>query len=357
MTILQKYATGSVLRIFAASLAAVLAIYLAVDFFERIDDFMENRAPMSMALEYFALRIPFVIDQVAPVAVLLAVLLTFGLMAKNNELMAFRAAGGSSYHLLAPVLAFGVIASGFLFFWGEMVVPVAASRANAIWNHGVKNETAYSLRERDIWIRQPGLIARFQSLPAGETRALGVSLNYFDEEFTLVKKYDALRGVYGEGGWRLEEVVVQTLGDEGFYEVEHLDSVHVELDVAPDDMRRVQRDSEEMGYFELADYVRRMREEGYDVTRYVVDLADKTAFPLVCLVMATLGGAMGLRGRQGEGLAVNVVLGVFLAFGYWVVHSTSVSLGYADILPPVLAAWAANAVFAAAGVVLVVRLD
>jgi lipopolysaccharide export system permease protein len=356
MTIIQRHIVKTVLGHFVFALLAVVAIYIAVEFFERIDDFLEKKAPLSLAAEFFLLRIPYVIDQVAPVGVLLAVLVTFGLMARHNELMACRAAGASPLHLLRPVLAFGLFATAGLFFWGEAVVPLTSGRANQIWYHEVQKEQAHSLRENDIWVRQGGLIARFGSLPAGQNVAGQVSINYLDKDFRLTRKYDAPKAVYVNSAWRLLDCAVQTRLPDGTYSVEHKDKESVNLGLSPADLSRVTRRSDEMGYLELTEYVEKVRRQGFDAARYRVDLAAKLAFPFVCLILCALGGSMGLSGKRGGGLAVSVVLGIAVAFGYWVAHGVALSLGRAGALPPWAAAWTANAVFAALSAVSVARL-
>ena len=100
MTILDRYLIKEILKYFAIVLATVVVIYLAVDFFENIDRFMEAGLPTARILEYFQFKLPLIVVQITPAGILLAVMITFGLMNKNNEIIALKSGGMSSYHFL-----------------------------------------------------------------------------------------------------------------------------------------------------------------------------------------------------------------------------------------------------------------
>ena len=107
----MKYLTNEILKFFCIILLTVVGIYLAVDFFQKIDNFLEADLPLSKVLTFFQLRIPFIVSQIAPVGILLAVLIVFGLMNKNYELIAFRSSGVSIYQFLKPVLSLSLALS------------------------------------------------------------------------------------------------------------------------------------------------------------------------------------------------------------------------------------------------------
>lgn len=85
MPILYHYLIRQIIKFFGILLTAVISIYLAVDFFEKIDDFLEKSVPVSTAFLYFMLKIPYMIAQLIPVCILLSVLVVFGLMKKTTR--------------------------------------------------------------------------------------------------------------------------------------------------------------------------------------------------------------------------------------------------------------------------------
>ena len=356
MTIIHKYLTKELLKFFCIILATIVGIYVAVEFFGRIDNFLDAKLPISRALAFLALSIPFIVVQVTPVGVLLAVLIVFGIMVSNNEIVALKSGGVSILYLFKPVLVMGLIFSAILFFFGEVVVPITMGRANKIWRGEVKKESAVTSREKNIWIKGNRSISHITYFKPSSETIFGVTLNYFDESFRLTKRIDAERGVYTGGRWHLFNVVEQDLiKDDRSYEVTYRAKSPVRLEFAPEDLKRVVKKCEEMSYGELSAYIQKVEEEGYDATSYRVDLSAKIAFPLVCVVMSIVGTSLALWRKKKEGFASSVVYGIGMAFLYWTSYSLCLSLGYGGILPPVIAAWLTNVIFVCLGTLMLLN--
>jgi len=127
------------------------------------------------------------------------------------------------------------------------------------------------------------------------------------------------------------------------------------LNLLPDDLIRVVKKSDEMTFKELLEYIVKIETEGYDATRYRVDLYAKIAFPFICVIMSLLGTGIALRGNIREGLPVSIAYGLGITFLYWIFYSFCVSLGYGGMLPPIIAVWLANLVFSCAGILLLLN--
>jgi lipopolysaccharide export system permease protein len=125
----------------------------------------------------------------------------------------------------------------------------------------------------------------------------------------------------------------------------------------PDDFQRIVQKSEEMNFEELRAYVKKVETEGYDARTYRTDLYDKSAAPFVCIIMGLVGIGLTAGRRLNKGLPVSITLGICVGFLYWIFRSFCLSLGYADVLPPLVAAWIANGLFLCAGIVLVINAE
>jgi len=130
----------------------------------------------------------------------------------------------------------------------------------------------------------------------------------------------------------------------------------VDLPEKPSDFQVVQKDVETMGYMELKRYIQKLQSEGYDATRYVVDLHGKIAFALVGIILTVIGIAFSLRSERSGGIAQGIGVGLILGFSYWLVFAFGMSLGRSGTLSPLIAAWFANILFAAGSVWLVWRI-
>ena len=345
MSILDRYLIKEILKHFGMVLSASAIIYLAVDFFENVDKFMEAGLPISRILQFFQLKLPLIIVQIIPVGILLAVLITFGLMNKNNEIIALKSGGMSVYHFLRPILALGVVFSVAFFILSEVVVPITVSKANEIWRLEVR-KYAVTTERKNIWIKGHRSISYISYYNPQDKTISGITHNRFDQQFRLTRRIDAARGKYQKGQWIFYDVMEQRLDIQtGSYEVNFLDQQAEELDFSPEDLKNVAKKSEEMNSKELYRYIQDVESEGYDATPYRVDLHSKFALPMSCLIVCLIATSITLRKTTRAGLSVSITYGMMVVFLYWIAQSFCVSLGYGGMLPQFIAAWVANFIF------------
>ncbi len=346
MSIIYKYLTKEIFKYLFLVLATVISIYIAVDFFEKIDDFMEAGLALSMAVSFFLLKTPFIVAQIIPVGIFLAVIIVFSLMSKNNELVALKSSGVSIYYLFKPVLITGILMSVFLFFLSEMIVPITMNQANRIWTCEVKKKSVAISKEKNIWIKGHRLITHIKYYHPADKTVFGIILNYFGKDFRLIRRVDAKRGIYKQGEWLLYELMEQRLDEKtGNYLTKYHKELKEPLNLLPEDLKRIVKKSEEMSFTELLSYIRNVEREGYDATNYRVDLYAKTSFPFVCIILCIMGTGIAGKGDKKEGMAAGIAYGIGTLFLYWVFNSFCLSLGYGEMLPPIIAAWTANSVF------------
>ncbi len=347
MRIIGRYILWRLTGYAGAVLAAVVAIYLTVDFFERVDNFLDAGQSVGRTLLYLAYKTPAIVAQILPLSVLLAVLIVFGLMARHHELIALKSCGVSIYALARPVFGFGLAVTLILVLFSEVVVPSATARSNRIWSTRHGEGGAVVSRSRNIWLRDERRILFVRFFNPDEAAIYGLTLYGFDPDFRLARRLDARRGAFSDGRWRLEGALEQLRdGASGEYSVASHPVLLESLPLTPEDLAGVVKSSEEMNFLELREYVREVEAGGYDATRYRVDLHAKVAFPLICLILGFLGVGMAARTGLREGMPLAVASGLGLGFLYWVLHSFNLSLGYGGMLPAPVAAWAANFVFA-----------
>ena len=345
MKIISRYIVTEIVKVFWLVLLMVIGIYLAVEFLEKIDDFLEVRLPLSRMAAFMIYETPFIIVQILPVAQLLAVLIVLGLMNRHNEIVALRSGGVSMFGLVRPVLALGTVFGLLLFALSEFIVPVTMGTANRIWTEDVRHSGATLSRGKNIWIRADRAISHISYYDPHAETIHGITFYQFGDAFELVRRLDAERGVFNNGNWDLAVVLEQRFDPGGGPRMHYHDTMTAALGIQKDDLTRVARQSQEMGVLELGDYIDTVSREGYDTTAYRVDYHAKFAFPMVCLIMSLVGVAIAIRSGMKDGLAMSVVYGIGVAFCYWVFNSFCLSLGYGGVLPVWLAAWAANLVF------------
>ncbi|MGD2270398.1 MAG: LPS export ABC transporter permease LptG [Desulfobacterales bacterium] len=358
MSILGKYLTKEILKYFGIILLMVVGIYLAVDFFEKVDNFLEAGLPAVKIVTFFHLRIPLILSQIAPVCILLAVLIVFGLMSKNYELIALRSSGISVYYVLKPVLSLAVVMSILLFLLADRVVPVTVSQANRIWLGEVKKEPAVTSRKKNIWVKGKRSISHIRYYNPTNQTISRITRYYFDPDFRLIRRLDAKTAYYENGKWDFRDIMEQRLNEATrdysiVFEAQRFEP----FEFLPDDLKRVVKKSEEMNFMELLEYIRDVESEGYDATNYRVELHAKLAFPVVCVIMCVLATGIAFRRKVQEGLALNIIFGIGLIFIYWIFYTFCLSLGSGGKLHPFIAAWLANFTFLCIGIYIFVNAD
>lgn len=358
MNLLNRHISIEIIKYFFAALLSVLCIFVAIDYLGTMDEFLEAEISLWRAFQYVAYKIPFIVTQALPVVLLMAILIVFGLMNKHNELIIINSSGISIYALVKPVLLISAVAALCLFFLTEHVVPLTMRQSNAIRYQEIRGTTTISVKKENIWIKGPRRITHIKYFDPATKAIFGFTRYFFDADFRLVRRLDAARGEFKNDKWTLHGAMDQQL-DQGAktYEINMKETLDEDLQLHPDDFLRIVQKSEEMNFEELRTYIEKVESEGYDARVYRTDLYAKSAAPFVCIIMGLVGIGLTAGRRFNKGLPISITIGICLGFLYWVFQSFCVSLGYANVLPPLLAAWIANGIFLCAGIVLVINAE
>ena len=199
MTIIDRYISREIVKFFCIILSTVAAVYLIVEFFSVLDNFMTEDVPLSRMITFFSLKLPFFISQITPICLLLTILVAFGVMNKNNEIIALKSSGVSIYILMRPVYVIGVVFSILLFLLSEVIVPLTIDKANRIWLVEVKKKSLLASKQKNIWIRGRRSINYISYYNPQKNTISGISLNFFDADFNLIKRIEAATGIYKNG--------------------------------------------------------------------------------------------------------------------------------------------------------------
>ncbi len=335
-------------------MCAIIVLYLIIELVENLDYFIEHKASFIHTVEYFVLKLPMIIFQTSPVTILLSTLLTLGVLSRNNELTAMKAGGISLYNITNPLLALTFFISIFILLGNETIVPYATQKFYHIKYVIIEKKPQKIFFKQDrVWFKVANnTIFNIQLLDAKNNQIKGISIYKFDSDFILTERIDAKEMQYEKEGWRLINGVSKRFLKDGNIDIKQFDKEHIILDKTPEEFKEVVKKSEEMSFTELRDYIARLRQEGFNVTRYVVELYSKTAIPFVNFIMCLIAIPFALRSSRSGGIVMGIGISIIIAFIYWIIMSFGMSLGKGGILPPILAAWLANIIFSAAGAVM-----
>ncbi len=355
---LHKYWLKEFIRIFIIIQALVMVLFVFIDYLSHMDRILEYEVSLTRGLWYVVLKLPYMFVQLTPAGLLLAVICVFGLMNRNEELTALKSSGISVYFLVKPAIWAGCFLALLMLFLGETLIPLSMARSNHIRYHEMVGDKGVVHSRKDIWIRSDNTLVHINFFDPAQKTVAGVTCTTMGAGFKIVSRIDAAKGFYDNGQWILENVTEQVYDPElDDYRVTTRPTKPLTLDLNPGDLGRMAQKTNEMSFTELRRYVKKVTAEGYDATTYKVDMHGKLAFPFICVIMALTGSATGMRGFVKTNLPVGIAVGVGFCFLYWFVFGFTASLGYAKILPPVVAAWLGNLVFLCLGAIYLIQTE
>jgi lipopolysaccharide export system permease protein len=357
LKILDKYILKEFLRFLIVICITFIALYLIIDFFNKIRMFLSNNASIVQIASFFFYSLPMIISLIIPPAVLLATLMAYGSLSKFSEITAMKANGISLYRLTFPVLIFAVLMALVLFYFTELITPASIQKSEHIEKVDIqKQQTLGYFKQNEIWYRGDAAIYNFKMFDVNNDTLHGITINYLNNDFTLRMRIDAKSAKWKNNKWIFYDLLTTRFDSKNSPVLEWSKENIINIPEKPNDFKIVQKDAEKMGYFELKKYVNKIQKEGYDVTRYLVHLQGKIAFPFVIIIMIFIGVSFSLRSERSGGIMQSVGLGIFIGFSYFSVHALSMSLGLSGRLPAILAAWGANILFSAIAAALFYRV-
>jgi LPS export ABC transporter permease LptG len=288
------------------------------------------------------------------------VLVTFGILTKNNEVTAFKACGVSVRRLGLPILVISAVLSGALFAFDHYYIPEANIKQDAIRNDikGRPVQTYY--RPDRKWIYGDGSrIYYYRYFDTNQNVMGGVTVYELDPvTFALQKEISAERAQWQpsmrkwifQDGWAREMKGTTETSFNAFQA-----TTFSELNEKPGWFIREVLQDKQMNYLELQQYIEGLRKSGFDTVQLRVQLHKKFSVPVFALIMAMISIPFGfLVGNRGAMTGIGVSIGIAMA--YWGVDKFFEQIGNVNHLPPAVAAWAPDALFALAGMYLMLRM-
>lgn len=361
MTILSRYILQEQFKVFAMCFGGLMTVYLVVDFFEKVRKFVRYDAELGTILWYFLLRTPSISLQIAPLAVLMATLLTLGVFSRTNEVTAMRSCGISLYRVAAPFLAFALGVALVLFVVSAVGMPLSSARAEYVKTALIEKKPGAAAFKTDrLWLRlKDRALMNVEVVDPDGTKLEGIMLYRLGEDYRVLEIVEGRTVTYTETGWVLEAGTRRQLFPDGGLTIDAVQLLPIDLSQTPDDFKTwLSVESEQMTLGQIRAYVQRLQKDGYSSSRFATDYHARVAYPFVTVVMAIVAIALSLMrsGVRGSGMAVGIGLALIIGFLYWTAHSVSVALGRTGVLIPGMAGWMANLLFASFGFYLFLRV-
>lgn len=328
---------------FVPILAGFIVLYLIVDLFDRLDLFLKNHATVTLALRYFAFKIPLILTQIMPPAVLAAMLLSLGMLSRRNEIIALRASGVSLAQTAVPLLGLALLISVGTLAWNETVVPYCTREYQYVNQIEIRKRSPRGiLNEREIWYHGADGFYNIEHIEPKRGMLFGLTIYRTDPSFELRDIIEVPSAHWTGDRWVTANAVEHSLGPDGEIATQPIATDAPLIHETLSDFMEVRREPEELSYLALRRHIRRLREKGIDPSSYLVDLNLKLAVPFASFVLACFAVPLGGRVQRHPSIAAILGTGLVIGFGYWVILALTNALGQSGVLPAPVAAWAAN---------------
>ncbi len=360
--LIDGYVLGNFLFYFILLLSSFVLLIHVFTFSELLSDIIKNHIAMSRVAVYLFFLTPNLIYNTAPLSILVAVLITFGVLTKNNEVTALKACGVSLYRLAIPVLvASGGLTAG-LFAFDHYYIPDANKKQDAIRNEIKGRAPQTYLRPDRKWIRGEGdRIYYYKYMDSSENVMLGVSVFELDPATYRLKRHiqaekarwePTIKTWVFQNGWARD---ISGTRETSFKNFTGQAMTFPELDEPPSYFMKEVKQYFQMNFQTLEQYIQELKQSGFNTIPLQVQFHRKFSVPMFALIMALIAVPFSfLAGNRGAMAGVGVSLGIAIA--YLSLNALFEQIGNLNQLPPPVAAWSPDALFSLAGLYFFTRM-
>jgi lipopolysaccharide export system permease protein len=335
---------------------AFALLMIVIDLFGTLDEFIDFHARLGTVVHYYLISFPEMFVLIMPMSLLLALLFCLSNLGKHNELTAMRAGGVSLLRLSLPLLGIGLAATLTVFAVNEIFVPHVKEQRDALMaslkgrgGRGVLQNFFYANATdlRDWYARRFDTHSFEMENPEVHDRKPNGT-----PDFDIY----AERARWIDGQWHFFVADVYDHRENPPLVTHVAETNFPAIKDPPKRMAIEGKSPDQLTSTELRRYIRTQRRAGHtrDLARYEVTYHYRYAFPFTCLIVVLLGIPLGMRvSRSGPLLGVGTALVLVVAFYF--LNNITLALGGGGRIPPVVAAWMTNTIFASVGLVLLIR--
>lgn len=349
--LMDKYIIKEFMGPFFMGVFIITVILIGNYFFQLADLIIVKHVPIKLVLELLVYRLPEVIVETFPIAVLFAAMSAIGRLNHENEITAIRMGGVSIYRLIIPLLVVGALISSVTFLMNEQLVPWTNHRSQNIIRETILKDAMPS-PEEEVFFKGPKGRLFYVDQYNQDTGELGNILIYqLDSGNGFPEMITAQNGKIEENVWNLKSGIIHEYNDSGEVIFESkFKNMELELGDEMKEISGTQKSTSEMSRKELKQRIELFRRSGININSLLVDYHLKLAQPLTALLFVLISVPLSLSGKESR--TWNLVFTIIIIFFYYVVLSFSRSFGRNEVLPPLLAAWLPNIIFLILGMML-----
>ena len=331
---------------FIIALVLIIGIVIVFDISEKIDKFVQNQAPLkSIIVDYYLNFIPFFINMYSAMFVFISVIFFTSRMAANSEIIAILSGGVSFHRMMVPYIVASVLIALVSLGLNLYVIP-RSNQERLLFEREYVKDKRTAVRDVHYQIA-PGQFVYVESFSTWNNTAYRFTLESIENN-QIMSKLSAETAVWDSlsGSWNLKKYFIRDYSTGMSDHIRSGAQLDTVIALTVDDFYRNAQTVQTLPYDELKTLIKTQEMRGDANIMYAqIEKHNRWAMPFSCIILTIIGVALSSRKRRG-GLGWNLALGIALAFSYILFQRFAQMFVYTDIMPPGLAIWIPNFLFA-----------
>ena len=342
--ILDQYILKKFFINFIYIILSFTIIFIIVDIIDNIDKFISRGISNKEMFDYYLLSVPWYISVALPMTLLIATIITFVTLQKNNEITALKASGISIYRISSSLIAIGVIFCFISFYFENIIVMNTFNKRIPIENK-LKNKKTFTTKKSDIYYHLDNAFLAIKNYNYNNDTGKNISIQFYNGP-DLVSRIDAEKMVWDKetDSWKLKKIKMRKWINGKVFFTNKSDSLINIKDLNPSIIKKDNINPEEMNYWELSSFINKLKNKGLSYTRWSVNKYFKTAFCCSSLIMVLFGITLSITSPRSN-YTTGIGLSIVVIFLYYLLIKLGQSLGYNAVLSPFLSVWFVNILF------------
>jgi lipopolysaccharide export system permease protein len=351
---LDTYLIGKFLGTYFYSIMLIMSIVVVFDFNEKLDKFIQNRAPGSaIFFDYYLNFIPYFGMKFSSLFIFISVIYFTSKMATSSEIIAILASGVSFKRFMRPYMISAFILASGIFLLNSYWIPNANKTRLDFENAFVKKVKTEYVRNVQMEL-ETGTIMYIERYDARYQNGYNFFLETYDGK-RLVSRLTAKKIQQDTAyHWILKDYLIRKF--DGYYEkLQEGASLDTIIHVDPSEFIIVKGYSEQLTTPELKQYLDRQEKRGVaNIKEYEVEYQRRFSFPFSCFILTLIGVSLASRKVRG-GMGLHLGLGILISFSYILLDTMSGTFAESGEISPILAVWIPNVIYALIGWALYVK--
>lgn len=361
-SIVNNYIFKEMIPPFLINLVFFSFIFLMTQIIEIMNMIVNYKVGLSVIGLMILYTLPFFLEFIIPMSVMMSVLLTFLRLSGDNEILALKAGGLSIYNLMPPVIIFCLIGAFLTASMALYGLPWGRMSLKKLTYQVATSNFDIGIKERTFNDRFKGVVLYVNKV-SSNSKTLD---NVFIED---QRKRDAIITVVAPRGQmdsdpdnhrfllRLYDGMVNQVDvkTRSVHTV-RFDTYDIFLDIskAVEAATLASKHPEEMFFDEIRQYLAETTEKDSKYYLTLIEFHKKFSLPFACMALGILALPLGVQSKSSK-RSYGISIGIFFFLAYYIMLSAGWVFGETGKYPPFLGMWVPNVVTTVAGLLMLRR--